>query len=160
MLTQDQMKKKGWDAEAALRKLLDNEGIAHLPFCENQEKYSHALKDLFGTKRPDIMILIRYFGFLLIEVKHKHPHGEYHSFLVDAEEAEKYARFREHFGHEVWYAISNDSDGFKKWYWLPAKQAINNRERIATKNGDCFAVPMNEFIQTESFSAFAQTLLK
>jgi Holliday junction resolvase len=160
MSTLQDKKKKGWEAEAALRKLLDDEGVAHLPFCEDVHKFSKALRDYFATKRPDIMILFRYIGFIFVEVKHKHPSKEYGTFLVDADEAEKYAHFREVFGHEVWYAIANDSDGFKKWYWMPALQVMKGHERIHTAEGDCFAVPVKDFIQIESFSEFTQMLLQ
>jgi Holliday junction resolvase len=160
MISTDERKKKGQEAEEALRKMLDREGVAHLPFCENQDKVSRALKDFFATKRPDIMILFHYIGFILVEVKNKHPNMAYQTFLLDAEEAEKYAHFREVFGHEIWYAIANSDDGFKKWYWLPSLQATKGRKKISTKEGDCYSVPITHFIQVESFAKFTQMLLQ
>lgn len=45
-----QQQKNGWDAEEALRKLLDKEGFAHLPFCENASKFSTAIRDFLEQK--------------------------------------------------------------------------------------------------------------
>lgn len=105
------------------------------------------------------MVLFRYMGFIFIEVKHKKKYGRNQEFYINHEEAKKYQRFRDVFGHEVWYAISNSDEKFKKWYWLPSRQAMRY-PRIKTDDGLCIRIPAKDFIQVESFAAFTQMLLK
>ena len=155
---QEHAKKTGWEAEAEFRSLLDQQGIPYLPFCDNIDKFSVALGQYFSSKRPDIMILLRYVGFLLVDVKHKKHNriGKKH-FLFDAQEVEKYANFSEEFGQEVWYAVSNGSWNYQYWYWIPALQVRKTGESVSVNGGAvCYSVLLKNCIKIKSSQPFSQ----
>jgi len=144
---------KGWRTEEKFRQMLSDQGIPYLPFCDNVEKFSSAL-GYFGTKRPDIMILLRYVGFLLVDVKHKKFKG-HDNFLFDYDEVTKYTHFRDEFGHEIWYAISSVEEEYRFWHWIPAKQVINF-ELTTVNNKQCYRVPKKDCITVNSDGSFSQ----
>lgn len=154
------MKKLGWQTEDAFRKMLDRDQIPYLPFCENMEKFSPALRDIFLSKRPDILILLRYIGYLIVDVKHKKISNN-PDFLFDCDEVEKYSRFRESFGHEVWYAISSEDAEFKEWYFIPSLEVMKNHKTLKTKNGNkCYVVPHADCIRITSFAELVQSIFR
>ena len=105
------------------------------------------------------MILLPYFGFLLVDIKHKKFNKEYPDFLFNSEETEKYAHFRETFGHEVWYAVSDTESDFKEWLWIPSLHVMKDRKVKKMKDGEfCYVVPKTDFIKTNSFQDLLNVL--
>jgi len=147
---------KGWRTEEKFRQMLSDQGIPYLPFCDNVKKFSSAL-GYFGTKRPDIMILLRHVGYLLVDVKHKKKSAKgYESFLLSSGEVEKYAKFHKEFGHEVWFVTSSEEENYKHWHWIPATEVMNCK-KIDVSNGEqCYVIPTNYCITVQSDGAFSQ----
>ncbi len=145
----------GHKAEDAFRKMLDKADIPYLPFCDVMGKFSPALKNIFLTKRPDVMILIRYLGFLMIDVKYRSTSLEKPNFLFTCNEVEKYIHFREVFGHQVWYAITNDEKEHKEWFLIPSAEVIKCHAGIKRVNGeDCYLLSPDKCIKMTSFKDF------
>lgn len=143
------VKEKSLVAEAKFKGWLDSRRMPYWYIRQDLETFSPALKKYFGSKRPDFMILIPHFGFMLVDVKNYIVNPKYNTIAVNCEETASYSNLHRSFNLPVWFAVSNEKFGYKKWLWAPASKflEIDKKNRHPSKNGDFFAVPMKEFIE-------------
>ncbi|MBI5421537.1 hypothetical protein HZA44_00165, partial [Candidatus Peregrinibacteria bacterium] len=110
--------KKGEIGQKKFIEWLDKKGIPYMFFDQGFSTYSNEFKNLL--KRPDFMIFIKNFGFILVDVKnHKiYENNHEYSIALDPIEVKKYKRLHKEFGVQVWFAISNKFESFSNWYWI------------------------------------------
>ena len=144
-------KEKGDFAELKFKEWLDKHSIPYWYIQQDIETFSPALKEYFGSKRPDFMILLPNLGFVFVDVEYKKLSSAYNKFPLDAEETSKYSNLQRNFNIQVWYALSNEDYDYKTWFWIPVSKVleIGKMEKYTSgKSGtDFFAIPLSEFIQ-------------
>jgi len=146
---------KGEMAEEKFKEWLDHHKIPYWYIQQSFGTFSPALKENFGSKRVDFMVLVPNFGFMLIDVKNKKQNREYGDgkFILDCDETIKYSNLQRNFNLSVWYVLSNDDFDFKTWFWVPVTKVleIGKIEKYTSKTrGDFFAIPNNAFIQVST----------
>jgi len=142
-------REKGLRAEEEFRRWLDRHNIPYWYIQQDLSTFSPALRELF-IKRPDFMILVKNFGFILVDVKNKEPSRKHGTIFIDRDEVLKYSTLQRNFNLQVWYAISNELVHFKTWYWIPVSRVLEigrSREYESRSGGKYFSINLSEFIQ-------------
>ncbi len=144
-------KKKGEEVEARFQGWLDKHKIPYWYIQQDLRTFSPALKKYFGAKRPDFMILIPGFGFILVDAEYKKLAEKYKNLTLDFEETAQYSNLQRKFNLPVWYALSSEDSDYKTWFWIPVSKVLEQRgkvERHTSKVGeDYFSVQLSEFTQ-------------
>ena len=119
-------KEKGNLGESKFIEWLDKNDIPYMFFNQQQKTYSKTF--WHKLKRPDFMILIPNFGFILVDVKCKkiysNNRGNY--ITLGEEEVDEYIELHKEFGVPIWFAISNEKGDFESWYWISANEIGND----------------------------------
>ncbi len=137
--------KKGKEAEFAFEKWLNKQKLIYWK-VQQDKRY------LYNTKRPDFIVFIPDIGLMLVEVKNrKLIHGN-SAFPVDVKEFELFRRFRDLTGLQVWFVFSNNSFGFRTWFWVSLFSLVSKLKSLkiykSNKSKDSFfSVPLSFFIQ-------------
>ena len=144
-------KEKGDLTEQKFKEWLDKHRIPYWYIQQDIETFSTSLKDYF-CKRPDFMILIPNFGFILVDIENKEPARKYNKFFIDAEEAIKYSQLQRFFNLQVWYVFSNEKYHFNTWFWIPVSKVLElGREYKSKTNGKgYFSVSLDDLHQVAS----------
>jgi hypothetical protein len=111
------------ETERMFREWLDDKEIAYWYIHQDIDTFSDALRKVF-VKRPDFMVLIPNFTFILVDVKYRKPAKEFADFRVDWEETKKYSNLQRVFNMPVWYVFSNESVHYKTWYWIAVSEVL------------------------------------
>ncbi len=136
-------RERGREAERRFKEWLDLHKIPYWIVRQDLESFSRALRDLF-VKRPDFMILIPHFGFLMVDVKNTDKLKWIpDSFGLNQEEVWKYVKLEMLTRVPVWFVISNEGYGFKTWFWIP----VSKVSQVGEEKRKIFAVNMKHFIQ-------------
>ena len=142
---------KGDEAETRFKEWLDLQNIPHWYIHQDLSTFSPSLKEYFGSKRPDFMILIPSIGFIFVDVKSRKMIQGYNKFPLDAEETMQYSNLQRNFNFPVWYVISNNEYGYKTWFWISASRVleIGKRETYTSNitKSDFYGIPISDFIQ-------------
>lgn len=149
--TNSSNKEKSDMVESRFKEWLNKHKIPYWYIQQDLQTFSQPLKEYFGGKRPDFMILIPSFGFILVDAEYKKLNEEYKNFALDCEETAKYSNLQRNFNLQVWYALSNESTDYKTWFWIPVSKVLEHGEiekHKSSKSGtDFFAIPSTEFTQ-------------
>ncbi|MGV8151573.1 MAG: hypothetical protein ACP5OG_00690 [Candidatus Nanoarchaeia archaeon] len=135
-------------AESEFKKWLEKHQIPYLYISQSIDTFSSVFKDTM--KRPDFMILLENFGFILADVKNKRIRKEYGTYIIDANETKKYSSLQRKFNLQIWYVLSNEDFGYKTWLWIPTSKVLEYelKKQTSNKSGeDFFPIPAEEFIQ-------------
>ncbi len=147
----EEYRRKGRTTEYRFKLWLDKHNIPYWYIQQDLTTFSPSMKRMFGLKRPDFMILIPHFGFILVDVKYKKPVHEFRRFPLDANEVMTYSRLQRYFNLQVWYVISNEDYDYKTWFWISVSKVLEEgklKKFKSTKSGEeFFAVPITSFIQ-------------
>lgn len=163
MISQQEKEEKSKEVESKFQKWLDKNNIPYWYIQQDIFTFSPALKK-YMTKRPDFMILIPHVGFILVDAEYKSPAEKYPAFYIDAAETEQYCNLQNYFNLQVWYALSNERDHYKTWYWIPALQVLEIAEKEKRifegpkERGKYCSIPMDKFIQVSHSSGNIGTL--
>jgi hypothetical protein len=109
--------------EKKFREWLDDKEIPYWYIHQDVETFSEALKRMF-VKRPDFMILIPNFTFILVDVKCRKPPKEFADFRVDYGETKKYWNLQRLVNVPVWYVFTNEGVHYKTWYWIAVSEVL------------------------------------
>lgn len=140
---------KGKEAENQFRNWLDKHKIPYLYFHQNPENFAAFFRENSG-KRPDFMLLIPNFGFILVDVKYRKINPSYKTYPLDSEETKEYSTMQRKFNLHIWYAISNEELGYKTWLWIPNTKVLELgiSEQVSSLSREKFVpVPINNFKQ-------------
>lgn len=135
-------------AELNFKNWLEKHRIPYFYINQEKETFSSVFED--KLKRPDFIILLENFGFILVDVKYKKINPDYGNFCIDFEEAKKYSSLQRRFNLQIWYAISNEESDFKTWFWIPVSKVLelDKKTKISSKSrGEFFPIPAGEFTQ-------------
>jgi hypothetical protein len=148
-------------AEMEFKNWLDKHNIAYWYIQQDIDTFSKELKNRF-TKRPDFLILIPNFGFILVDVKDKKTAEKYEKFFINVEEVEKYINLQRTFNLQSWYVISNEKYHFKTWFWIPITKVIKSGFIFETKEkkDKCYSVPLDEFVQVSDDDSLERVFVK
>lgn len=144
----ESMEEKEREAEDKFKEWLDKHNIAYWYIQQDIKTFSPSLKQ-YMTRRPDFMILLPNFGFILTDVEYKSPLEQYDVFPVDKEETKQYVNLQKYFNFQVWYVFSHKKFHFNTWFWIPAQKVLEIGKEYP-KKGDkrgYFAVPVDKTIQ-------------
>lgn len=137
--------------ESRFRGWLDTHSIPYWYIQQDIKTLSLPLKRYFGAKRPDFMILIPNFGFILVDAEYKKMDSRFKNFALDCKETAEYSNLQRNFNLQVWYALSNEDYDYKTWYWIPVLKVLElgkTKQYTSSKSGtDFFAIPSANFIQ-------------
>ncbi len=123
---------------------MDKKGIPYWHIQQDTDTMSKALKKYMG-KRPDYMILIPNFGFILVDVKEYRPNQKYDSFSINREEIMKYSALERYFNLRVWLVFSFFDIHYQTWYWAPVSKIIEEAKEISS------SIPFYAFDMTKSY---------
>jgi hypothetical protein len=127
-------KSKGKQGELKFKEWLEKQNIPYMYFDQKIGTYSREF--LNKLKRPDFMLLIPNFGFILVDVKcHKiYQNNDMSKYITLGEkEVDEYIELHKEFGVPIWFAVSNEKGNFESWYWISANE-IGNDEMDTNKN--------------------------
>ena len=159
----EELQKKGIEAEKRFKEWLDKNNIPYLYLKQDLESISPALKNMFSGKRPDFLILINNLGFIFVDVKYKKINNEYKTYPLDSTETKKYSSLQRKFNLNIWFAISNGDFDYKTWLWIPVSKVLESGTPKHTSNlskMDFYAVNPNEFIQIADNDSLDRLLSK
>lgn len=147
----ESMEEKEREAESKFKEWLDKHNIAYWYIQQDIDTFSPSLKH-YMTRRPDFMILLPNFGFILTDVEYNSPLEKYKVFPIDKEETKQYVNLQKYFNFQVWYVFSHKNVHFSTWYWIPAQKVLDIGKEYSKKgdNREYFAVPVDETIQLSS----------
>ncbi|MAG48052.1 hypothetical protein CL617_05590 [archaeon] len=144
-------KNKGNQAEKKFKEWLDLHNIPYLYIQQDTKTFSPSLNKYFGSKRPDFMILIPNLGFIFIDIKYRKINETYKSFPLDSIETRKYSVLQRKFNLQIWYVLSNNTYGYKTWFWINVSKVLEEGRNPKFTSGkssmDFFAIPITDFIQ-------------
>lgn len=148
-------------AEQEFKVWLDKHDIAYWYIQQDIDTFSKELKKQF-VKRPDFLILIPNFGFILVDIKDKISAEKYEKFFINAEEVEKYMNLQRTFNLQSWYVISNERYHFKTWFWIPIAKIVKSGFVFEPKNkrDKCYSVPVSEFVQVSDDDSLERVFVK
>lgn len=149
----EENQKKGRETEEKFKEWLDKNNIPYLRIHQDIKTFSPALKKYFSGKRPDFMVLLPNLGFIFVDVKYKKLNEKYKSYPLDAEETKKYSSIQRIFNLHTWYVLSNESYGYKTWFWIPVSRVLEEGAPKFLSNKskmNFFAVPLVNFIQVST----------
>ena len=131
---------KGDSAEAHFKRWLDKQRIPYFYIQQSTDSFSLALKESLFGKRPDFLILVPYFGFMLVDVKYKKLNLKYNSYPVDKDETMKYSYIQRKFNLPVWFVMSNEESAYQNWLWISVAKVIELgvESQISTKSNEGF----------------------
>jgi hypothetical protein len=143
-------KEKASEAERRFRNWMDRHRIPYWYIRQDLETFSTALRRFFEGKRPDYMVLLPNFGFILVDVKYR-VLNKHQAFTLGVQEVASHSNLQRHFGLQVWYAISNEQVAYQTWYWAHVAKVleIGKTEKFQNKDSgeEFFGIPASEFIQ-------------
>lgn len=150
-ILQNENIRKGREAELKFRDWLDRHRIPYLYISQEIATFSESMREYFGGKRPDFMILLPNLGFIFVDVKYKKIDERYKKFPLDSLETTKYSSLQRKFNLHIWYVLSNESFDYKTWFWIPVSKVLEEGKNPLFKSGksdmDFFAIPVRDFIQ-------------
>lgn len=148
-------------AEQEFKNWLDKHKIAYWYIHQDIDTFSEELRRQF-VKRPDFLILLPNFGFILIDVKDKKSAEKYEKFFINAEEVEKYMNLQRTFNLQSWYVVSNDKYHYKTWFWIPITKVVKSGFVFDSKTGNdkCYSVPISEFVQVSDDDGLDRVFVK
>ena len=148
-------------AEIEFKNWLDRHEIPYWYIHQDIRTFSEGLKKHF-VKRPDFLILIPNFSFILIDIKDKKSAEKYEKFFIDSDDVEKYLNLQRVFNLQIWYVISNESYHFKTWFWIPMSKVAKTGLFFQSKETGnmCYSVPISEFIQVSSDDSLERVFTK
>ncbi len=138
-------------AELNFKNWLEKHKIPYLYINQEKETFSSVFED--KLKRPDFIILLENFGFILVDVKYKKINTDYGNFCIDFNETKKYSSLQRRFNLQIWYAISNEESDFKTWFWIPVSKVLELDKKTKTSSlskEEFFPISAEEFIQISS----------
>jgi hypothetical protein len=91
---------------------------------QDSQNFSKQLINEFLGKRPDFMILVPYFGLMMVDVKYKNINTTYNTYPIDINEIKKYSMLQRKFNFPIWFVISNENLGFGTWLWIPVSKVL------------------------------------
>ncbi len=126
--------RKAEEAENQFRQWLDFHKIPHLYIEQRKDRLSVGLKEIFGAKRPDFIVLVEGLGLILIDVKNRRFQDD--GFEISTNDLKKYANLEKHFNFKVWFAVSGEELKFATWYWISVRQAnaISKPKKVFRSN--------------------------
>ncbi len=132
-------------AEGEFKKWLERHGIPYWYIQQDMPSFSQALKD-YLVKRPDFLILLPNFGFVLVDVKNTEAARKYEKFFLGAKGVERYLNLQRIFNLQSWCVISSERYHFKTWFWIPISKIAKAGFVFKTKDGkrECYSVPISE----------------
>lgn len=146
----EDIKKAGDLAEERFKEWLEKHKIPFLYIQQDTDTFSSVFRyESFG-KRPDFLILLKNFGFILVDIKNKKIDPIYKNYCIDEKEAKKFSSFQRMFNLQVWYAISNEDYDFKTWFWIPVSKVLESGIKTHTSSlskENFFPIPTEEFVQ-------------
>ncbi len=138
-------------AETKFMEWLNARKIPYWYIRQDLQSFSPALKKVFGSKRPDFMVLIPHVGFMLVDVKNRDIKAPYNTVAINCEEMTSYSNLNRNFNLSVWFAVSNEMLGFKKWLWAPVSRFAGaqnlKRKQGQGRNSEFYGVPMSDFVE-------------
>lgn len=145
------IREKEQKAESKFMEWLKSNNVPFWYINQEKDTFSRTLKEKYGIKRPDFIILIPNVGFILTDVKHRNI-SEYYTIPVDKKEVEKYNNLQRDFNVQVWFVFSNEKEFFNNWYWIPSSMVSERGEvKIAKKTNEPFyQVSIKDFITVNS----------
>mgnify|MGYP000203289466 CR=1 FL=1 len=145
-------------AEEKFKEWLDTHEIPYLYIDQSYKTFSKGLQRIFA-KRPDFLVLVKPFGFIIVDVKNREPKRG--KIFIDEEETHKYLQLERLINMRVWYAISSESHGYDLWFWIPASKVIEvgERKRRRSDKKPFYIVSLNDFIHIKSDEKDPLTLL-
>jgi len=148
-------------AEEKFKNWLDKHNIPYWYIQQDINTFSKALKNHM-TKRPDFMVLIPNFGFIIVDVKDKEPAVKYEKFFINAEEVEKYVNLQRIFNLQSWYVISSEKYHYRTWFWIPIINIIKTGFTFEPKINQkkCYSIPISEFIQVSEDDSLERVFSK
>ncbi len=148
-------------AEQKFQNWLDKHSIPYWYVQQDINTFSPALKK-YMTKRPDFLVLIPNFGFVIIDVKDKEPAIKYEKFFINAKEVEKYINLQRLFNLQSWYVISSEKYHYRTWFWIPIVNIVKRGFTFETKEkkGICYSIPISEFIQVSEDDSLERVFSK
>lgn len=158
---ENKKKEKGGKGEAKFKEWLEKNNIPYMYFDQKTDTYSPIFKGF--AKRPDFMLLIPNFGFILVDVKTKEFDKKYKTLCLDLDESIKYSNLQRHFNLQVWYAVSNESVNFDTWYWMSVTNLMEmGTERYMSKKDhkSFFPLQTDQYIQMKSSDSISQLFEK
>ena len=139
----NQEKKK--QAETQFKSYLDKNNIPYWYIQQDLSTYSQTLKEL-NIQRPDFLILIPHFGFILIDVELREPLEKYPKLCLCNEKAKKYENLLKYFNLPMWYAFSNNKINYDTWYFISIATVMERRKRFLVKEKNYISIPIKDFI--------------
>lgn len=149
-MPEEEIKKIGNEAELKFKEWLDKHKIPYLYIQQDSQTFSSVFRDKNYGKRPDFMILLPNFGFILVDVKNKKIDSKYRNYCLDEIETKKYSSFQRRFNLQIWFVISNEDYDYKTWLWIPVSKVLESgiKTFISSKSKEgFFPIPLDEFIQ-------------
>tara|TARA_Y100000310_G_C20309099_1_gene635385 strand:+ start:144 stop:614 length:471 start_codon:yes stop_codon:yes gene_type:complete len=148
---------KAKKAEKKFMEYLDKHDIAYWYIQQDLITYSKAMKK-YNIQRPDLLVLIPDFGFILVDVEHKLPLKRYQKFCICDLKTKRYENLQKKFNMKMWYAFSNDDVHFSTWYFMSITKAIELRKKYLVKEKNYISAPINSFIQLSNNNKFTRVL--
>tara|TARA_Y100000296_G_scaffold79696_1_gene104059 strand:+ start:886 stop:1371 length:486 start_codon:yes stop_codon:yes gene_type:complete len=148
-------------AEQKYKQWLDKHNIPYWYIQQDLDTFSSVLKK-YMTKRPDFLVLIPNFGFIIVDVKDKEPAVKYEKFFINAEEVEKYVNLQRIFNLQSWYVISSEKYHFRTWFWIPIVNILKGGFIFEPKDNKdkCYSIPISEFIQVSEDDSLERVFSK
>ncbi len=137
--------------EIKFKQWLEKNNIPYMYFDQNFDTYSSVFRGF--ARRPDFMLLLPNFGFILVDVEDRKPHKIYNRYCLNIAETIKYSNLQRFFNLQVWYVVSNEMLNYDTWYWISVSSLLEKRlERFNENKPDraFFALEPNQFIQISS----------
>ena len=103
------------------------------------------------------MILVPYFGSILVDVEDRKPAEKYEQFFIDREEVEKYFHLQSFFNLPIWFAFSSQTFHYATWFWMPVIRIRGHTEWSIAKG--YYSVPLTEFKQLASTDSLNKLFL-
>ena len=151
----------GDKTELKFKEWLEKHRIPYLYINQEKGTFSSVFED--QLKRPDFIILIENFGFILVDVKYKKISKEYGTYSIDYNETKKFSSFQRKFNIPIWYAISNEESDYKTWLWIPVSRVLelNVEACISSKSNEpFFPISMDNFIQISHNESIEKLFIK